>query len=664
MNRAAILPKAARNDPCPCGSGAKFKKCCGDPDRDRRVSPAHDEDMSRSLRAAKERYRAGCLPEAEALLGEIVRIDPRNVEALHLLALIAEKRGDDEVAIERMRHALGIQPASAVIHNHLGQMLCRQGRLREGMTHFERAIILDGSYVDAHNNLGNALSVLDRLAEAEACYRLALELRPDDAAVQNNLGNTLSRLGRISEAIPRFLRVLELRPGSASAHNNLGNAFVALGRVREAVAHYERVLELRPDDAVTNSNLLFAFNCSAHFDSAAVFAAHRRYAERFEAPLISSWPRHTNDRSPDRPLRIGYVSSDLRMHSVAWFIEPVLANHDRERFEVYAYHGHEVEDEVSRRLRSHVTQWRTLVGLSDEEIARGIREDGIDILVDLNGHTAMNRLPVFARKPAPVQVTWLGYPNTTGLAAMDYRLTDRYADPPGMTERYHTEMLWRLPESFSCYRPPDAAPEVGDLPCGEHGVITFGSFNNRTKIGPETIALWARVLHSEPGSRLMLKGTGFDSEAVQEALRDAFRVHGIGDERLQLLGGRDSHAEHLRRYHAIDIALDPFPYNGTTTTLDALWMGVPVVTLEGQTHVSRVGVSLLTHLGLTEWIARSADEYVEIAARWAAREQRLAALRRELRARMVCSPLTDAPAFTRHLESAYRAMWERWCRAA
>lgn len=586
----------------------------------------------------------------------------------------------------------------AAQYNQSGKALCNCGQVRDGVAHFEQAIALDGAFLDAHNNLGNALSALGYMPEAIGSYQHALALQPDNATIHNNLGNTLARIGRAEEAVSHYRHALRLRPDNAQIHNNLGNVLATLGRSREAIGHYERAIAIHPDSAeahgnlanalaacghadeaferferalvltpeseATHSNLLLVLNTSARFDAASVFAAHCRYAERFETPLKHLWPEHMNDRSPDRPLRIGYVSSDLRMHSVAWFIEPVLANHDRRQFQIYAYSAHEVEDEVSQRLRSHVTQWRRLAGLSDEEVAMGIQEDRIDILVDLNGHTAMNRLLVFARKPAPVQVTWLGYPNTTGLAAMDYRLTDRFADPAGMTECYHTETLLRLPECFSCYRPPAAAPEVGVLPGGERGAVTFGSFNTRSKIGPEVVALWACVLRAVPGSRLMLKGKGYDDESVQEALLDAFRVHGIGEDRVQLFGGHDTHAEHLRRYHDIDIALDPFPYNGTTTTCDALWMGVPVVTLAGTTHVSRVGVSLLNHLGLNDWIANSEREYVEIAARWAADVQRLATLRRELRVRMAHSPLTDAATFTRHLESAYRYMWQYWCCAS
>lgn len=627
MNMPVRLSKAGRNDACPCGSGVKFKKCCG------RVA------------------------------------------------------GTARISSERR--------ALAAQYNQSGKAFCDRGEMREGVACFEHAIQLDDAFPDAYNNLGNALSVLGRMPEAIAFYERALTLRPDNATVHNNLANTLVRIGQAQEAMAHYRRALRHRPESAHIHNNLGNVLATLGKAREAIIHYQKAVALRPDnaeahgnlanalaacgradeacerferalalapnDAATYSNLLLVLNANARFDAAAVYVAHRRYAERFEDPLKPSWPRHANDRSPERPLRIGYVSADLRRHSVAWFIEPVLAHHDREQFEIYAYHGHEIEDEVSDRLRAHVTRWRRLVGLADADVARGIQEDGIDVLVDLSGHTAMNRLPVFARKPAPVQVTWLGYPNTTGLTSMDYRITDRFADPDGMTEPFHTETLWRLPQSFSCYRPPAPAPAVGAAPRAETGVVTFGSFNNRSKIGPEVVALWARVLRGVPGSRLLLKGKGYDDESVRQALVDGFRAHGVGGERLQLAGGNDSHLEHLRHYHRIDIALDPFPYNGTTTTCDALWMGVPVITLAGATHVARVGVSLLSHLGLTDWIAGSPQDYVEIAARRAVDAQGLGELRRQLRARMASSPLTDAGAFTRHLESAYRSLWRRWC---
>jgi predicted O-linked N-acetylglucosamine transferase (SPINDLY family) len=385
------------------------------------------------------------------------------------------------------------------------------------------------------------------------------------------------------------------------------------------------------------------------------------FAKRWEAPLATLVQPHPHDRSPERRLKIGYVSSDFRQHSVAWFIEPVLAHHDRERFEIFCYANLFQEDAVTERLKAHADHWRKIYGLPDELAAQQIRADQIDILVDLNGHTAENRLLVFARKPAPVQVTWLGYPNTTGLSAMDYRLTDGFADPVGMTEPFHSETLIRLPECFSCYQPPRDAPAVSELPAKEKGYITFGSFNKLTKVTPEVMATWARILQAVPGSRLALQSAGLGEDAMQQMVREAFAGLGITPERLELHGHDRSQKTHLERYRNIDIGLDPFPYNGTTTTCDALWMGVPVVTLAGKVHAGRVGVSQMSNLGLTELIGQTPEEYVAIATRLATDRERLGALRKELRSRMTASPLMDAPRFTTNLEQAYRGMWKDWC---
>ncbi|MEW6330081.1 MAG: hypothetical protein AB1560_01340 [Pseudomonadota bacterium] len=391
-----------------------------------------------------------------------------------------------------------------------------------------------------------------------------------------------------------------------------------------------------------------------------MYAAHREYARRREAPLAALIRAHANDRSPGRRLKIGYVSSDFRRHSVAWFIEPVLAQHDRERFEVHCYANHFQEDEVTRRIMSHADHWCRIFGTPDEGVADQIRADRIDILVDLNGHTAMNRLLVFARKPAPVQVTWLGYPNTTGLSAMDYRLTDGFADPVGQTGHLHSEKLVRLPECFSCYQPPADAPAVSELPARNKGRVSFGSFNKLNKITPGVMKLWAGILRAVPGSRLILKSTGLGEPAMQQTVRDAFMRREVTPDRIELLGHDPSSAGHLGRYADIDIGLDPFPYNGTTTTCEALWMGVPVVTLAGKVHAGRVGVSQMSNLGLTELIARTPEEYIAITTSLARNLEDLARLRSELRDRLLASPLTDAPRFTRNLEQAYHNMWEDW----
>jgi protein O-GlcNAc transferase len=509
--------------------------------------------------------------------------------------------------------------------------------------------------------LGNALAAQGRVDQAIVHYERALALMPDLAEAHNNLGIALVTQGKIDQAIAHYERALALKPDYAEAHNNLGLALVAQGKIDQAIAHYERALALKPDYAEAHSNLLLTLNYASGKDSAAVYSAHVDFAKRWEAPLVTLIQAHVNDRSLERRLKVGYISSDFRKHSVSHFIEPVLENHNRDRFEIFCYSNNPREDELTKRLKSYVDHWRSIIGVSDELVAQQIRADQIDILIDLNGHTALNRLLVFARKPAPIQVTWLGYPNTTGLSTMDYRITDGFADPVGMTEHIHTEKLVRLPECFSCYKPPRDAPEVSALSAREKGYITFGSFNNLAKITPEVMAIWAKILLAIPGSHLTLKNSGLGVKAMQQTVQETFAELGIVLERLELLGSDRFQKAHLERYRNIDIGLDPFPYNGTTTNCEALWMGVPVVTLAGQTHAARVGVSEMSNLELTEFICYSPEEYIATALRLAADLERLSALRMELRSRMAVSPLTDAHRFTKNLEQAYLVMWQDWC---
>lgn len=471
----------------------------------------------------------------------------------------------------------------------------------------------------------------------------------------------LAAQGKIDEAVVHYEQALSIKPNYAAAHITLGNALSAQGQPQQAVTHYKRALSLWPPYASGHSNLLYALNYACGNDPASVYAAHLEYAALREAPLAMAIAVHVNDRSPDRRLKIGYVSSDFRLHSVSYFIEPVLIHHNHDHFEIFCYANNLQKDEVTERLKSHVDHWRPINVLSDEQAAQHIRRDQIDILIDLNGHTGNNRLLVFARKPAPVQVTWLGYPNTTGLSAMDYRLTDGFADPPGMTEQFHSEKLVRLPECFSCYQPPRDAPDVARLPALKNGYVNFGSFNNLAKINREVMTVWAKILQAVPDSRLILKNAGLGGKTAQKIVRKTFTEFGVAPERLELLGRDQSEKDHLQRYESIDIGLDPFPYNGATTTCEALWMGVPVVVLAGKTHAGRVGVSQLNNLGLTDLIGHTTDEYIAISTQLTRNLDHLSQLRAELRSRMATSSLTNGQRFIRNLEQTYRQMWQDWC---
>jgi predicted O-linked N-acetylglucosamine transferase (SPINDLY family) len=508
-----------------------------------------------------------------------------------------------------------------------------------------------------------ALRDLGRPDEAADACRQAIRLLPNHAAAHNNLGNALAESGRVSAAADAYLRAIELQPGFVEAENNLGTCRERQGRLDDAIACYRRALAARPGYRAAHDNLLVALQYHQDTDPAELLEEHRRWYRRHAEPLAATIRPHDNDRDPERRLRVGYVSPDFRQHPIPFFVEPILASHDRKQVAVHCYVDLVRPDAVTERLHGRADVWRDVTGLSDDRVADIIRRDAIDILVDLAVHAPHNRLLVFARKPAPVQVSYLGYANTTGLPAIDYRLTDAHVDPPGRTDAYQPEELVRLPDTFCCYQPPADAPDVGDPPALASGRITFASLNRLPKLNPVVLSLWARVLAAVPGSRLLLQANGLADRDTREHLVSRFGRQGIDPDRLELLGW-GTFADYLANLRRTDIGLDTFPFNGHTTSCHALWMGVPFVTFAGRLPVSRVGGTLLSYLGLHELVAETADAYVEIAARLAGDLGRLHTLRIKMRERMQTSPLLDAKRFARVVEDAYREMWRRWCGAA
>lgn len=564
--------------------------------------------------------------EAERCCRRAVDLDEHHAKALANLGAVLQRKGVYEEAIRRYREAVEADPELGQAWFNLGTLLLNQGRHAEAIEPLETAVALDSGRADWHTALGSAYD----------------------------------RSGRPLDAIASFQTALQLEPRLAMAHEGLAICRVNIGEVESGIPSFRRALELNPSGHTAYSNMLFALNYRLGEDPEAVFREHAAWGGRYAAGLERKG--HANPPDAQRVLKVGYLSPDFRSHAVAHFVKPVLAHHDSSRFHVFCYSDGEVEDGMTDELRALAHEWRRTTWHKNEELARQILDDEIDILVDLAGHTSGgSRMLLFAAKPAPVQVAWLGYPNTTGLAAMDYRFTDAIADPEGETERFHTEKLARLPRGFLCYGAPSESPPVGELPLLRAGHVTFGCFNNLSKLTPAVLALWARLLHRVPSARLSLKSFGLAGENVRQALRERFAAHGVAPERLEILGPEPSFAGHLGRYAAIDIALDTFPYNGTTTTCESLWMGVPVITLAGGTHVSRVGSSILHRVRLAEFVARSAEEYLDTAVRLAADTGRLRELRAGMRARMRDSPLLDAVRFTASLESAYRTMWQRWC---
>lgn len=608
----------------------------------------------------------GNADEAVAAYTQALRIKPDHARATanlgvayaNLGAGLMDRKQYDE-AVAAFDQALRLKPDHAEAHYNLGNALKLQGRPDDAAEAYAQALRVNPKLAEAHSNLGNTLTELGRLDEAIAAHRQAIALKPAAAEVHYNIGNTLKEQGRLDDAAAAYRHAFGLKPDYAEAHGNLGIVLMGQGRLDEAVAAYRRAIEVEPDAADTHSNMLFCLNYDDSQTSDRLFAAHREWDERygrFAQPGV-----HANDRTPGRRLRVGYVSPDFRTHSVACFLTPLFQGHSRQAVEVFCYADVIRPDAVTAHLRGLADHWLSAVGMPDDALAERIRADGIDILVDLAGHTAHNRLRVFARKPAPVQVTWLGYSNTTGLRAIDYRVVDDITDPPGAADGFASETLLRLPGGFLCYGGAQDAPEPAPPPCLKSGAVTFGSFNNPAKVSAATFDTWARLLTRIPDARLLLKGKPFADEATRASFLARLRERGIAAERVQLVAWLPGSAAHLSLYDQIDIALDPFPYNGTTTTCEALWMGVPVVTLRGDRHSARVGSSLLSQAGLTDWIADSTGGYVEIASALAANPGTLDTLRRSLRQRVAASSLCDGNGFARRMENAYRTIWQRWC---
>lgn len=486
----------------------------------------------------------------------------------------------------------------------------------------------------------------------------AISAKPRFAEAKNTLGVALREIGKVTSALKLFREAVEINPAYVEAWYNAGNALQMLGLPTDAAEHYRRALSLAPEFKDARSNLLMVMNYSADFSRDQVFSAHREFA-----PASKSARPHQNIPDPGRRIKVGYVSPDFRRHPVSFFFEPVLRYHDRSHFEVYCYYNHGSGDEVTGRIRALADHWRDISNVTDDDAATMIATDQIDLLVDLANHSRGNRLGVFARKPAPIQVTWLGIPQTTGLDCMDYRITNALMDPVGLTESIHTEQLLRLPNGDVTFDADSTWPAVNALPAATNGHLTFASFNNLTKVNPTVIAAWAQILREVPGAKLLIAASGDPEDEISLALRARLCSYGVQAERVQY-AGRQNLDGFLRLHHRVDVALDPFPCSGVTTTLQSLWMGVPVITLAGDTPISRGGAGILGRLELDELVAHTQSQYVAIAARVAADHKYLAALRNSLRDRIAASTFSDPKTVTHNLESTYRQIWQRWCVAA
>lgn len=580
--------------------------------------------MKDDLRQALSLHQSGAAAEAESICRGHVAEHPRDPDAAYLLGTFLLDGGRFDEAIDLLRRALRNRP----------------------------------SFPQAYNNLGAALEARFQLQKAENAYRAALRIDPVHIGAWGNLGNVLRKQGRPAAAMESYRAAIQCDPHATDAMHGLAVALGDLGDLSEALELHRRLVDLSPESAPLHSDFLQVLQHDALQTSESLFAEAQRYAQRHAEHHRASWQRHENVPSPQRRLRVGYVSPDFRDHPVGRTLHPVLANHDRSSYEVFCYADFRAPpDDMTAIFAPLADAWRDTTRLSEDALAELIRADQIDLLVDCAGHFGGNRLPVFARRPAPVQITAFGYCATTGLDAIDYRLTDPHSDPPELqTQTYYAERLVYLPDCWWCYHPPDAPPPVAPSPAAATGHITFGCLNRLIKVTEPVVELWARILLAVPDSRLLLLA----GEATNPHLFARFARHGIAEDRLELTV-RVPRPQYLALHHRIDINLDPFPYNGDNTLCDGLLMGVPCVALAGTDFRSRRGVSHLLNLGLPEQIAQTPQEYVDIAVRLAGDLPRLATLRDSLRQRLMSSPLWDSARYVRALEDAYRQMWRRWC---
>ena len=600
----------------------------------------------------------GRLDEALECYRQALSLDPGAADAHFNLGNAHIERGELDPARASYERALQLAPDFAAAAANLGNLMLRQGRPQDAVALFHTALAIEPAMSETLYSLGMASHRAGQFAAAKAALAKYLALTPDDIAALAMLADAHRNLNELDAARACYEAVLARDPAAAEAHNGLANVLRNQAHHESAIAHYELAIRNDAQPLVAFQNLLFCMMCMGSYSARDVYEKHREFAQRFERPLLPLQRPHANRADPDRRLRLGYVSPDFRTNVVAHYVEPILRNHDRAGFEVHCYSMGAIRDQLTDRVSSLVDHWHDVHGLSDDEIAERIRSHGIDVLVDLCGHGPGNRILVFARKPAPVQVNYLDYSASTGMESIDYRLTTEYCDPSGRAEPYYSEKLHRLPRTFWTYNPSVRLPE-SPLPLKSNGYVTFGSFNLYYRVTREVLDVWARLLQRVPGSRLLIVGVAQGS--TQEALLDTFDRAGVGRERIAV---HDvvSYEKYNQLMRTVDIALAPFPYNGATTMLDCLWNGVPVIARQGgETFYSRMGCSLLVELGLSQLIGADADDYIRAAGVLASNASDLEGLRAGLRGKVERSAMRDFRGFTAALETAYRAMWKQWC---
>ena len=617
------------------------------------LKPDYDEAYYNLGSTLKE---LGRLDEAEVSLRQAITLKPDLAGAHNNLGVMLQELGRLDEAEASLRKVIALKPDYAEAYYNLGNTLHELGRLDKAEASLRQAITLKPDFAEAYYNLGNTLKELGRLDKAKASLRQAITLKPDFAKAYYNLGVLLQELGRLDEAETSYKQTIVLKPDYAEAHLNFGVILQKLGRLNEAESSFKKAIEFKPDYAEAHSNLLFLYS-GFMYESSHYLKKAREYGQqiaRSVASKYSTWLCVGNTKI----LRVGMVSGDLKNHPVGYFLEEFLNQLGEFDFELYAYTTQSNEDDLTLRIKPGFTRWKSLVGISDVDAADHIYNDGIHILIDLSGHTDKNRLPIFAWKPAPVQISWLGYFASTGVAEIDYILGDPYVTPTEEANHF-SEKIWQLPESYICFTEPEVDIDVVSLPALDKKKVTFGCFNKIARITDPVVRIWSKILHAVPTAVLFLKDKYFDVESVRDSFYDRFKVNGIQKDRL-ILEGVSPRSKYLAAYNRVDIALSPFPYGGGTTNAEGLWMGVPVITMQGNHFLSHIGESIAHNTGLLDWIAVDEEDYVAKAIAFSTDLEGLEKLRSRLREQVLSRPLFDAERFANHFKNALRGMWKRF----
>lgn len=606
----------------------------------------------------------GKLAQAISAYQQALAANPAFADAHFNLGIVQQKLQELDAAEASFKAAVKVQPAHAQAWCNLGALQARRGRLDEAHAALKQAIRLAPEMADAHHNLGNVHKDALRMSQAAQAFGEAIRLQPSHVDAHQGLGQVLGKLRQYQPAIASLKHAIALDPQHVDAWIDLGNVRKEVGELEEALACFEHADQFAPDRLDVLSNWLMLSNYASGVPRARRIERARQYGERVQAQ-VTTRPRPQHSFDPEKVLKVGLVSGDLRRHPVGYFLDTVLQalrTGASGRLELIGYPTQPLSDALTQRLKACCTAWHPLTGLDDAAAAKQIAGDGIDILIDLSGHTAHTRLSVFAWRPAPVQVSWLGYFATTGLPEMDHFLSDPWSTPAELQQDF-TERLWLLPETRLCFSPPESAPPVAPLPALKQGHVTFGCFNNLTKLNDEVLRLWAAIVQGTPGSKLFLKAPQLDDAQVHDLTLQRLQNLGLGRDQL-ILEGNSPRDEYLRTYHRVDIGLDPFPFTGGTTTAESLWMGVPVLTLQGDSLVARQGVSMMMNVRLGDWVAEDAQAYVHKAIAFANDLPALTELRARLRGQAQASPLFDAPRFAQHFHEALRGMWRQRCQGA